>query len=118
MIDPEILDRVGLIDRDSAIAAIHFPEERKEADVARSRLVFDEFFRLEVALARQQYLQVDEAVGVEHHADGPLTGALVDGLPYTLTSAQARVIEEIADDMARPHPMHRLLQGEVGSGKT
>ncbi len=117
-IPSEILAREGLVDRDAAIGDIHFPETREAADAAHQRLVFDELFRLEVALAMQKHVQIDSAVGVAHQRDGPLATAFIDALPYRLTDAQARVVEEIQSDMAQPHPMHRLLQGEVGSGKT
>lgn len=114
----EIRERLGLIDRDSAIGGIHFPADMTAADLARTRLVFDEFFRLEVALAVRKHRQIDAAEGITHSLEGGLVDEFIDVLPYLLTNAQKRVIAEIQDDMASPHPMHRLLQGEVGSGKT
>jgi ATP-dependent DNA helicase RecG len=114
----ELLDRYDLLDRDAAIAGIHFPDSREEADAARRRLVFDELFRLEVALAIRKHQQINESVGVEHRVGGTLVGSFVAALPYELTVAQRRAIDEIQRDLATPHPMHRLLQGEVGSGKT
>ena len=117
-IPEDIIERAGLISRDDAIANIHFPESQQLADMARSRLVFDELFRLEVALARQQHILVNKAIGVAHDGLGSLLPAFLGALPYTLTGAQERVITEICADMKKPHPMHRLLQGEVGSGKT
>jgi ATP-dependent DNA helicase RecG len=114
----EILSRLGLVDRDTAVGNIHFPETADDAVAARERLVFDELFRLEVALALQKQLQVADSVGVAHRRDGPLVDAFIAALPYALTGAQQRVIDEIQSDMVEPHPMHRLLQGEVGSGKT
>ena len=114
----DMLDRHDLLDRDAAIAGIHFPDSRAEADAARRRLVFDELFRLEVALAMRKHQQIDESAGIEHHGDGLLVGAFIGALPYPLTGAQRRAIDEIEADLATPHPMHRLLQGEVGSGKT
>ncbi len=117
-IPDEILARLDLVDRDTAIGNIHFPETSAAADAARRRLVFDELFRLEVALAKQKQLQVEAAVGVSHRRAGPLVEAFTGSLPYTLTGAQDRVIDEILSDMSEAHPTHRLLQGEVGSGKT
>ncbi|MDH5615863.1 MAG: ATP-dependent DNA helicase RecG [Acidimicrobiia bacterium] len=114
----EILERHGLMARDGAFADIHFPEEVDRIDEARRRLVFDELFRLEVALAIQKRRQMHEAKGVAHSDDGGLVGRFVAGLPYELTGAQVRVLEEIRADMLAVYPMHRLLQGEVGSGKT
>ncbi len=115
---PEMLIRLGLINRDRAIADIHFPESIEDKDTARARLVFDELFRLEVALALSKQKMIDEAVGIAHAPSSELITRFVANLPYRLTGAQERVIEEIRDDMLAPHPMHRLLLGEVGSGKT
>ena len=116
---PEITKRLKLIDRSEALQEIHFPTALEDLGPARDRLVFDEFFRLEVALALQKRRQIDDAEGVAHEilAEGMMT-AFVKGLPFELTGAQQRVIDEVRVDMARPHPMHRLLLGDVGSGKT
>jgi len=114
----EIVRRLGLIDRDRAVSDIHFPETPDVVAAARRRLVFDELFRLEVALALSKRKMIEEAVGIAHHPDGLLLGRFIDGLPFALTSAQHRVMGEIGRDMQTPHPMHRLLLGEVGSGKT
>jgi ATP-dependent DNA helicase RecG len=111
-------ERLGLMGRDRAIAAIHFPDRFEEVGPARRRLVFDELFRLEVALALRKRHQIEGATGVVHDTTGALVDAFVAALPYELTASQRRSIEEITADMERPHPMHRLLQGEVGSGKT
>ena len=114
----DIRERLGLVGRDTAIADIHFPEEPGAVAPARERLVFDELFRLEVALAARKHRQVDAAEGITHSLEGGLVASFLESLPYGLTGAQQRVIAEIQHDMASPHPMHRLLQGEVGSGKT
>jgi ATP-dependent DNA helicase RecG len=111
-------DRHRLMGRDEAITTIHFPEAREEVEPARHRLVFDELFRLEIALALRKRRQIENATGVVHDIGGEMVGAFVAALPYDLTAAQNRSIEEIQSDMSAPHPMHRLLQGEVGSGKT
>lgn len=115
----EVRTRLGLIDRSAALEAIHFPESIAAVVPARDRLAFDELFRLEVALALQKRRQIDEAVGVAHvrSTDGRVV-ELIKGLPFSLTPAQQRVIDEVQSDMQRPHPMHRLLLGDVGSGKT
>ena len=113
-----ILDRYDLLDRDAAIGGIHFPDSREEAAAARRRLVFDELFRLELALAMRKHQQIDASAGVSHRIDGGLVSAFIGALPYRLTGAQSRSIDEIQRDLEAPHPMHRLLQGEVGSGKT
>ncbi|NIR40740.1 MAG: DNA helicase RecG, partial [Actinobacteria bacterium] len=80
--------------------------------------VFDELFRLEVSLALRKRRQIEESSGVAHDVAGALVAGFLDALPYSLTGAQQRTIDEIRADLASPHPMHRLLQGEVGSGKT
>ena len=114
----DLVARLGLASRDAAIAGIHFPETPAEAEAARARLVFDELFRLEVALALRKRRQIEEEEGIAHTGEAGLVEAFVAALPYHLTGAQERAIAEIRADMASPHPMHRLLQGEVGSGKT
>ncbi len=114
----EFIKRHSLIDRDTAFSQIHFPDSIEDVTPARRRLVYDELFRLELALALRKRRQIEEAVGIAHELGGDLVGKFLKGLPYTLTSAQERVLEEIEADLRAPHPMHRLLQGEVGSGKT
>ncbi len=113
-----LLDRLDLVDRDTAFHAIHFPSELTEVAPARKRLVFDELFRLEVSLALRKRRQMEESAGVAHEVEGALVRDFLDALPYALTGAQRRAVDEIRGDLASPHPMHRLLQGEVGSGKT
>ncbi len=108
----------GLMGRDEAFGAIHFPDTMDDVGPARRRLVYDELFRLELALALQKRKQMLDAAGIAHEIGGELVSRFIGGLPYKLTSAQRRVLEEIEDDLRAGHPMHRLLQGEVGSGKT
>ena len=108
----------GLMDRDAAFNKIHFPESLEEVGPARRRLVYDELFRLELALALQKRKQMFEATGISHGPGGELVSSFLDGLPYELTGAQERVLAEIISDLETAHPAHRLLQGEVGSGKT
>ncbi len=114
----EVRDRLGLVERDVAMGDIHFPAEMSAVGPARHRLVFDELFRLELALAVRKHRQVASAEGIAHTADAGLVPAFIDSLPFTITGAQQRAIDEIRIDMRSAHPMHRLLQGEVGSGKT
>ncbi|NND84870.1 MAG: ATP-dependent DNA helicase RecG, partial [Acidimicrobiia bacterium] len=113
-----IRERHDLATRDAALGDIHFPETMGDAQVARRRLVFDEFFRIEVALAMAKHRKGIEAVGVAHTTEPDVGERFLAGLPYALTGAQERAISAIRADMAEPHPMQRLLQGEVGSGKT
>ncbi|MGD2043262.1 MAG: ATP-dependent DNA helicase RecG, partial [Acidimicrobiia bacterium] len=108
----------GLMERDQAFGSIHFPETLDEVGPARKRLVYDELFRLEMALALQKRHQVESSIGIAHEPTGELVDRFLGGLPYELTGAQRRVLAEIENDLGESHPMHRLLQGEVGSGKT
>ncbi|MDX1468168.1 MAG: ATP-dependent DNA helicase RecG [Acidimicrobiia bacterium] len=108
----------GLMDRSDAYEAIHFPETMDQVGPARRRLVYDELFRLELALALQKRKQMLDATGVTHTPTGELVDSFIHGLPFDLTRAQLRALEEVEADLGAPHPMHRLLQGEVGSGKT
>ena len=108
----------GFISRHDATFAIHQPETMAEVAQARRRLVFDELFAIQLELVRQQRLRQETEVGVDHAATGALTQQLVDSLGFDLTGAQQRVIGEITADMHQAHPMHRLLQGDVGAGKT
>ena len=114
----DVLDRFDLIDRSAALRGIHLPDSGDEWRVARKRLVFDELLRIQVALVRRKRELERSAVGVGHEVAGDLVPRFHDRLPFPLTSAQLRVIDEIAADLARPVPMHRLLQGDVGAGKT
>ncbi len=116
---PEVvLAELGLMERDTAIGGIHFPETLDQVAASRRRLAFDELFRLEVALAAQQRHRRETSKGIVHDAGRTLARHFVDHLPFRLTSAQVRALEEIEIDLASADPMHRLLQGEVGSGKT
>jgi ATP-dependent DNA helicase RecG len=113
-----LLDRYDFVDREAAFKGIHQPQSMAEASAARRRLVFDELFRLQLALVLRKRAIERTEVGIAHVVDGPLSKGFRERLPFELTAAQNRVIDEIAQDLARPIPMHRLLQGDVGSGKT
>jgi len=106
-----------LLPRRQAMREIHFPTSLDLRDRARRRLVFEEFLGLQVALAQRRHEQ-EGRPGIAFHTPSRLAQQLHASLPFQLTRAQQRVIEEIHRDMARPHPMNRLLQGDVGSGKT
>ena len=114
-----------LIGRAQAFTGIHGPESMAAVEEARRRLVFDELFRIQVALVQRKRALERSTVGVRHsvHVSGDeFGGELIDRflnhLPFALTGAQDRAITEILSDMDKPAPMHRLLQGDVGSGKT
>ncbi|MFD7064909.1 ATP-dependent DNA helicase RecG [Streptomyces sp. NPDC059906] len=108
----------GLVSLPEALLKIHRPHTKADIEDARARLKWDEAFVLQVALARRRHAESQlPAVPRKPGADGLLT-AFDDRLPFTLTDGQQKVSREIFDDLATDHPMHRLLQGEVGSGKT
>lgn len=113
-----IRDAHGFVDRHHATFQIHQPDSMASVAQARRRLVFDELFAIQLELVMQQRIRQETEVGVEHAATGALTTQMIDSLGFGLTGAQRRVIDEITEDMHRPHPMHRLLQGDVGAGKT
>jgi ATP-dependent DNA helicase RecG len=110
--------RLHLEGRDWAMHQIHSPDSLGNSQVARRRLAFDELLRLQLILVMRKRAVEREAVGIRHLVDGELIVRFRQGLPFALTGAQDRAIAEIRADMAGPHPMHRLLQGDVGSGKT
>lgn len=112
------LDRHDLLDRTNAFHDIHLPDSEEAHEAAARRLVFDELLRVQLALVlRKRHLEATEA-GVAHLDRSPMVARFHESLSFPLTGAQQRTIAEIARDMARPVPMHRLLQGDVGAGKT
>ena len=110
--------RLGLIDRGAALHDIHLPESIDDKQRARRRLAFDELLRVQLALVMRKRAMERDAVGIRHETGGELVRRFHDALSFPLTAAQRRVIAEIDADLGAPHPMHRLLQGDVGSGKT
>jgi ATP-dependent DNA helicase RecG len=100
-----------------ALRAGHFPKTDADQAAARRRLVYDEFLLLQLGLAIRRHRQGREP-GLALNPPGALARRLLASLPFALTAAQERVWREIRTDMAEPYPMNRLLQGDVGSGKT
>lgn len=115
----DLRKRYQLMDLQTALRQIHFPETRELAARARERLVFDELFyvQLRLALMRQQYKRTVKGLSLKYSENG-YAAQLKQRLPFRLTNAQERVLAEIAADLASPEPMYRMLQGDVGSGKT
>ncbi len=112
-----LLKKNSLMALPQAIRNLHFPNNLQEAFAARRRLVYDEFFFFELILAKRRSM-VKNAKGISLNDQGVLTRRLIDALPFELTKGQVDVIKSITDDMAKPRPMNRLLQGDVGAGKT
>lgn len=118
-----VTDEHTLVDRTRAFRGIHHPEDHADISVARKRLVFDELLRVQLALILRKRALERVTKGIEHvvQPDDPATDLVArfhERLPFPLTGAQRRVVDEISGDLAGPHPMHRLLQGDVGAGKT
>ncbi len=118
-----VRDRLGLEERTAAFGGIHRPATMAEVEPARRRLAFDELLRLQLALVLRRQRLREDARGIRHAVDGApgvptLLRRFTDGLPFPLTGAQARAIDDLVGDLAGPLPMHRLLQGDVGAGKT
>ncbi len=116
-----VLDQVDVVDRTRAFRMIHGPATMGAAQAARKRLAFDELLRLQLVLVLRKRAYERSARGIAHRVGddgGRLVRAFVDGLPFQLTSSQEAAIAQLQKDLAGRHPMHRLLQGDVGSGKT
>ncbi|HAF03691.1 MAG TPA: DNA helicase RecG [Spartobacteria bacterium] len=108
---------LGRGDRRSAIRAIHFPEDWESLSAAREHLVLSEFFAMQMLIASRR-AESQVRVGAAHCGPGELIEKFLRSLPFELTDAQRRVIAEIRRDLGANVPMNRLLQGDVGSGKT
>ncbi len=117
-IPPQIRRRMGLMDAAAALRTVHRPASREDAERARHRLRFEEAFVFQIELARRRDSAAALPAVPRKSAPGGLVDAFDSRLPFHLTAGQVRVGDEIAADLARDHPMHRLLQGEVGTGKT
>ena len=113
-----ILKEKGLVPLTYARRQIHFPVSQDALAKATYRLKFEELFLLQLSLLKQKYIRSSSAVGLKMPAVGEAFNACFRALPYELTGAQKRVIREIREDMRSGHQMNRLLQGDVGSGKT
>jgi ATP-dependent DNA helicase RecG len=124
LLPDEILQKYGLPGLRESIVNVHFPEKNTNIDLLdrgvsdfHRRLSFDELFMLELGLAVIKRGSVFEK-GISFSPEGKLLARLLDSLPFTLTKAQERVFNDILEDMKSPKPMNRLIQGDVGCGKT
>jgi ATP-dependent DNA helicase RecG len=110
-------ERANLVDLETAISQIHFPEDQESLKQARRRLSFDEFFLIQLGVQRQRNLWRSKP-GRPLAINEELLSSFLLSLPFVLTGAQQRALREIINDLCQPQPMSRLLQGDVGSGKT
>ena len=113
-----ILREKGLVPLSFALRQIHFPVDQDALAKATYRLKFEELFLLQLSLLKQKYIRSRSDLGLKMPVVGDAFNACYNALPYQLTGAQKRVIREIREDMRSGHQMNRLLQGDVGSGKT
>ena len=111
-------ERLGFVSRNAALSTIHFPDSIVDKERARERLSFDELLRVQLVLVGRKKAFERDNTGLKHDMSGAMQKAFLQALPFPLTRAQRRVINEVNADLATPVPMHRLLQGDVGSGKT
>jgi ATP-dependent DNA helicase RecG len=121
IIDPipfSIRQKYKLLDRAEAIRLMHFPKDGNSVKQARRRLIFEEFFLFQCSLQAFRYLHRAENKGIAHPCKGTEVREFLDTLPFELTEAQQRVCKEIIYDLRSPIAMTRLVQGDVGSGKT
>ncbi|MYT33639.1 MULTISPECIES: helicase-related protein [unclassified Streptomyces] len=114
---PGLREGRGLVPLTEALLKIHRPATKADVADARARLKWDEAFVLQVALARRRFADAQLPAVARTLTPGGILDAFDARLPFTLTEGQTKVSREIFDDLATEHPMHRLLQGEVGSGK-
>jgi len=112
-----IVKEYKLLDINKAIGSVHFPKDFKEYEAARKRLVFEELLTMQLALLNLKNKYSTDAKGISFDKNVKIS-KVIDKLPFKLTKAQVRCLEEIEKDMEKDKPMNRLLQGDVGSGKT
>ena len=113
-----IMRQYGLVPIHFALRNIHFPKDMVSLEKARYRLKFEELFYLQLSLLKQKYVRSREEIGIRMPKVGEAFNRCYESLPFPLTGAQKRVITEIRNDMKSGRQMNRLLQGDVGSGKT
>ena len=113
-----VMKQYGLVPLQFAIRNIHFPKDMISLEKAKYRLKFEELFFLQISLLKQKYIRSRADQGIHMPRVGEAFNRCYEALPFPLTGAQKRVITEIRNDMKSGHQMNRLLQGDVGSGKT
>ena len=114
----DIVHKCNLPERLTALKNIHFPTSRQALAAAKRRFIFEELFLLQCGLLSYRAHNLEQRQGVQHGHDGAKLQQVLANLPFTLTEQQQKAWREISEDMQREQPMHRILQGDVGSGKT
>lgn len=120
---PEVIpegvrQQYGLLPRLQACRQIHYPEDRQQVENARYRLAFEELYLIQYGLMLLKKRRQERQQGIRFASCGSLTGGVLSSLPFRLTDDQQNAWQDICNDMERPVPMRRLVQGDVGSGKT
>jgi ATP-dependent DNA helicase RecG len=118
VLDGEIIERAGVPPLVRALESLHRPQSLGDAEDGRRRLAFEEMFFLQILHAQSRHRATVERPGIAFERKDFLVRRLFKALPFTLTAAQARVLKEIGNDMVSARRMNRLLQGDVGAGKT
>jgi ATP-dependent DNA helicase RecG len=121
IVDPlplSIRQKYRLFSKKEALRAIHLPLSHEQLKQARRRLVYEEFLLFQLKMQALRKFQREHSAGISHSFSTEKLQAFMDSLPFPLTNAQKRVVHEIIEDMKSPYRMNRLLQGDVGSGKT
>lgn len=118
VLPPELLERHGYTAAAAAVREAHYPESMESAEAVRARFAYEELLAMQLYLLAQRAARLFEERGLRHVTDGPLLRNLRARLPFQLTRAQERAVTDILTDMASPRPMMRLVQGDVGCGKT
>ncbi len=113
-----ILQENDLIPYDDAIRAIHFPQSRYDLSQAQYRLIFNELFLIQYGLMSMKKQTQEDELGIKHKKNGDLVKIVLNSLPFKLTNDQSKVMADVVADMESKSPMRRLIQGDVGSGKT
>ena len=117
-ITEDIRDRLALMDLHKSIYQIHYPDSHSEWNAARRRLAFDELFLLQITVLKRKLSWQHDEDGIPLNIDSKVLSSFLQSLPFDLTSDQTEVLDNILDDLRSSRPMSRLLQGDVGSGKT
>lgn len=115
---PQLLVRYKLMPRKDALKTMHFPATASDVKQARRRMVYEEFLLFQLKMQALRKIQREQSKGIGQTFDEEKVNGFIDTLPFPLTNAQQRVVSEILADMKSPFRMNRLLQGDVGSGKT
>ncbi len=115
---PQLLTRYKLMPRNEAIKGMHFPASERDVKQARRRIVYEEFLLFQLKMQALRKVQREQSMGMGQIFSENKVNDFIQTLPFPLTNAQKRVVEEILSDMKSPYRMNRLLQGDVGSGKT